>query len=423
MTPIRLCWQELPAHEAWPDPCPEAGEEIFGWELPERGEVVLALGAVAELMGHGAGRFEEARLARTAVEAGLRVDGCPDAGAPRWVGGFAFDGEPRDEGEVEGALPPLRFVLPRVLWWRRQGRVFRVEASGGDPSLGRVPAPARAPCEVRRSLRIEAGAPLVEDQARFREALARVRDGSLQKLVVARRLEVRLGAHVDLRRARARLRRAHPSSHHYRLVRGARAFLGASPERLLRVVGGQVEADALAGSAPRGCSPQVDAALRRSLVESKKEQEEHAFVVRHLCERLAPLCDEVWAPEAPRVRATEGIQHLHTPVRARSRGADLLTLAERLHPTPAVAGTPCEAAQAWLREHEGFDRGWYAGGVGWLDGAGGGDIAVALRCALLHGHRGSLYAGAGVVAGSDPEAEIAETRLKMRALLDPWLEL
>jgi isochorismate synthase EntC len=183
---------------------------------------------------------------------------------------------------------------------------------------------------------------------------------------------------------------------------------------------------ALAGSAPRGRTPAEDERLARALRESKKEQAEHDVVRRAVLEALAPVCESLDAPEAPGLLRLDGIQHLHTPVTGELRaGADgeLLALAGRLHPTPAVGGAPSAAARAFLADHEGLDRGGYAGGVGWLGASGDGELMVALRCALLEGRRATLLAGAGIVAGSDPDAELAETCLKLRAALAALVDL
>jgi isochorismate synthase len=189
---------------------------------------------------------------------------------------------------------------------------------------------------------------------------------------------------------------------------------------------GLVHADAVAGSAPRGRTAGQDHRLARELVESKKDQEEHAVVVRCVLEALARHCSTLAAPEAPGLLRTDGIQHLHTPIQGRLREPSkttVLDLVADLHPTPAVGGAPRQHALDWLRGHEGLDRGWYAGPLGWVTPEGEGEFTVALRSMLLHGCRATLFAGAGIVAGSDPEAELAETRLKLRAGLDALLEI
>ena len=208
------------------------------------------------------------------------------------------------------------------------------------------------------------------------------------------------------------------------MARHGTCCLGATPERLVRLAGRRVDTAAVAGSAARGRSPEEDARLARALSESKKEQAEHAVVVRALRAALEDLCAELTLPEAPRLLRLDGIQHLETPLVATLRGSPhVLDLVARLHPTPAVGGSPREAALAWLAAREQLERGWYAGPLGYVDASGGGEFFVALRSALLRAGEARLFAGAGVVEGSTPEAELRETRLKLRALLAPLLEI
>jgi isochorismate synthase len=222
------------------------------------------------------------------------------------------------------------------------------------------------------------------------------------------------------------LREAHPRCAVFAVApatRGGEAapvFAGATPELLARVSGRSVEAQALAGSAARGRTALHDARVRRALLTSAKERREHEVVVAALREALAPLCEEIAFEEQPHALCLSGLQHLETRVRARlgcSESVRLLELAARLHPSPAVLGAPRAAAARWRSAHEALERGWYAGGIGAFDANGDGELFVALRCALLRGERARLFAGAGIVAGSRPEAEARETRLKLRALL------
>ena len=181
---------------------------------------------------------------------------------------------------------------------------------------------------------------------------------------------------------------------------------------------------ALAGSAPRGRNPEEDARIGRALCESKKNQSEHAVVVRALRDALAPCCSELEVAQAPRLLRVDGIQHLETPVTGALKGEfSAIELAGRLHPAPSVAGAPQGAALNWLAREEDLDRGWYAAPIGWMDASGAGEFCVALRSALLRNGEASLFAGAGIVPGSDPEDELEETRLKLRAMLDPLLGL
>jgi isochorismate synthase len=195
-------------------------------------------------------------------------------------------------------------------------------------------------------------------------------------------------------------------------------FLGATPERLVRLEGRFLKADCLAGSAPRGATEEEDRRLGEALLADAKERHEHALVVQAVREALAPVCSSFCAPETPGLLRMPNVQHLHTPVRGTLRGqTSILELVERLHPTPAAGGLPREAALPLIRRYEPFGRGWYAAPVGWLDALGDGEFAVAIRSALIRGQEALLYAGCGIVAASDPDREYAESCLKLRPML------
>ncbi len=199
---------------------------------------------------------------------------------------------------------------------------------------------------------------------------------------------------------------------------GERCFLGATPERLARVRDGLVCTMSMAGTIRRGATAYEDDALGDYLLGSVKENIEHASVVRAIVEALGELCDDLDVGRSPSLIKLGNLQHLYTPVSGRLSGDHtLLDVIERLHPTPAVGGRPLDLALQLIREREGFDRGWYAGPVGWIDQNGDGDFAVALRSALLRGSQATLFAGCGIVADSNPEREYAETCLKLKPML------
>ena len=198
---------------------------------------------------------------------------------------------------------------------------------------------------------------------------------------------------------------------------GTAQFIGATPERLVRAEGRTYRTAAVAGSIRRGADPAEDAALAAELLASEKEREEHAVVVRAIRRQLAPISDRLEIAPEPGVLVLRHVQHLVTEVAGTLRVQEgLLALAGRLHPTPAVGGEPRDLALAMIDEHEGFDRGWYAGPVGWLSADGDGELMVALRCGLVEDRRVTLYAGCGIVADSDPDREWEESRIKMRAV-------
>jgi isochorismate synthase len=195
-------------------------------------------------------------------------------------------------------------------------------------------------------------------------------------------------------------------------------FLGASPERLCGVRGDQVFIDCLAGTRRRGQTPPEDELLAEQLMNSLKDRAEHEVVRRWIVNTVADITTDLAAPEVPRIKRLHNVQHLHTPITGRLRpGVGVLDVAERLHPTPAVAGVPRAAALEWIGRTESFDRGWYAGALGWIEPPGDGEFAVALRSALIRGDEAVLFAGAGIMGDSDPRDEWEETGWKLHPML------
>jgi menaquinone-specific isochorismate synthase len=248
-----------------------------------------------------------------------------------------------------------------------------------------------------------------------RRILTAIDAGQVRKVVLARRLVVEAGAPFSRRAVLDRLRRSHPSCFTY----AAGGFVGASPELLIRRRGDQVASCPMAGTVRRGASPEEDEALTAGLRRSVKEAEEHRLLVEAVVAALAPVCVGAPAAGEPDVVRFPTVSHLATRVSGilHSPAPSALALAGLLHPTPAVGGLPRSEALATISALEGFDRGLYAGPVGWVDAAGDGEWAVALRGAQLQGRLARLVAGAGIVAGSDPEAEWAETEVKLRPML------
>jgi len=249
------------------------------------------------------------------------------------------------------------------------------------------------------------------------EAIGAIRAGSLSKVVLARSVLVRRSLPIDAFALVARLRDAHPSSWVFGWQEGDGVFVGASPELLVARRGDHVHLSPLAGSAPRSGDPERDRRLGDALLASRKDRFEHEVVITDVLERLAPLVAGLHRSPTPQLHRFPSVQHLATPISGIT-SARILELAAALHPTAAVGGTPRSEALRFIEKAEGIDRGWYAGGIGWVDGSGDGEIAIGLRCALLRGHSAVAYAGNGIVADSIPAAELEETRLKLRPMLD-----
>lgn len=268
--------------------------------------------------------------------------------------------------------------------------------------------------------------PSVEEYAdRVRRALKRIAEGRLHKVVLGRCLDIVSDPPLEPGDVLGRLLVTRPGRYLFTVpltadLTGGPTLLGASPELLVRRRGAEVSSLPLAGSAPRSADPATDARRAEELLVSGKDHDEHAFVVEQILATLGRHALEIEADPAPGLVATDTMWHLGTPIRARlaaGSGPSALHLAQLLHPTPAVGGVPTEAALATIDEYEGADlRGVLAGAVGWVDGAGDGEFAVAIRAGVLHGERLRLFAGAGIVAGSDPDAETRETSAKLATM-------
>ncbi|MEY2455302.1 MAG: isochorismate synthase [Acidimicrobiaceae bacterium] len=240
-------------------------------------------------------------------------------------------------------------------------------------------------------------------------------DGPMAKVVLAREVIVTADADFVIADVVSRLRLTYPGCHVFSMD----GFVGASPELLVSRAGDVVRSHPMAGTAPRGGDPTSDARLAASLLASSKDRAEHQLTIDMVHDTLLPWCSYLDYEAEPSVVPVANVQHLATLVEGRlsDPAPSVLELVRALHPTPAVCGTPREVARAFIAEHEGFDRGRYAGTVGWVDAHGNGAWAVSIRCASISGATAKVYAGNGIVADSDPSTELAETRSKLQAML------
>ncbi len=333
------------------------------------------------------------------------------------VGGFAYRTD-REPGGAWSGFPALLFRVPALAVMRRRGRTFVVSATDdAEDLLDLTATTVRAPSA--RKLDVTPVRNPLAWTAAVESAAARLRTGGAEKVVLAREVIAHGDGVVAAGTVVRSLRAAYPSCFTY-LISGAdgTAFAGASPELLVRRSGTGAFSQPMAGSVARGANDSEDERLAEALVQSNKDADEHRVVSQFVVDALQPFSDSVSA-RGPEVVRFTNIQHLATSVEARLHdpAADVLTLAAALHPTPAVGGWPRAAADTLIDELEGMERGWYAGAVGWIDGRGDGELAIALRCGLLWEDGARLYAGVGVMPDSDPARELEETELKFKALL------
>lgn len=380
------------------------------WMASSR-EAWAGIGIAAHIAASGPDRFEAAQTLRARLRARLRGQ-VEDA---RLMGGFAFDDSPSDDADW-APFGALQLWLPQVAWrWSPDAPTLQISATRaehGEPTAALSDttrtSDLSATVAVDEPWREGFGA-LVDDVA----AQLAMEGANLQKVVLARIIEAAHGA--DPRQVAARLHARFPQCVTFaiRPATGARWLVGATPERLVGVRASLVEVDALAGSAP----PDAPA---DSLLHDDKQRREHALVVEAIRAALRDRVDALHIPDAPQVDRLPNVAHLRTLVRARAReGAGALRLASALHPTPAVCGMPTDKARALIAAREPIARGWYSGGVGWIDVMGDdGALFVALRCALIGEVSARVFAGAGIVRGSRGADELQETAMKASAVLE-----
>ncbi|HWO14186.1 MAG TPA: isochorismate synthase [Polyangiaceae bacterium] len=418
---------------AVPSIAPEALLEHFPeqegvlWS-PPNGPAFAGIGAAAAITGSGPSRFAEVRAGAEALWARVRPrgPGAVAAARPRLFGGFAFapGGAASDNWSGFGAA---RFVLPRITYAAQDGagwmtlaiERWELERGSGDALVAferaceiATACPAPAPGQaVQPASRCDGEPRAFERQVE--ELVERIQRGELSKVVAAREVLLSFSSAIDPVATVVGLREQALECVRFLFRFGDATFLGATPERLLYKRGRLLETEALAGSIDAGAdSPE------RRLQASAKDLEEHALVVSAITSALEPLCDAPRLPARPGVRSLKHLLHLCTPIQAvLSRDAHVLELIERLHPTPAVGGVPTAAALACIERYESFDRGWYAGAIGWFDALDDAEFNVALRSGLVRSDRAWLYAGAGIVRESRAALEYAETTLKLSAML------
>jgi len=419
----------------------EADHEVALWLRPSEGLALVGVGRAWAVEAAGPGRFAEAEHAWRAAlaEAAVDRDGVAEAMAgPVLLGALGFSGRVPGPDDPWAPFGPSSLVLPELLLAVTAAGAFLTGAVGAPASPAAIRAMERrwerlatrakaitpnpggmVAMPVYAPLAVEGEQPSHEHWRRlvgmFSGAVGR---GRIDKVVLARRVDLRSRVELDVPNALRRLAAAAPESTTYAFRRDGRTFLGATPERLVRTQGRAFRTVAVAGTIGRGLDAAEDARLARALLESDKDHEEHAIVVASIVEQLRDVADALEVAPEPGVMTLRFVQHLVTEISGTlPEGRGLLALGERLHPTPAVGGEPRDAALAMVDEHEGFDRGWYAGPIGWLGADGDGELCVALRCGIVERTRATLFAGCGIVADSDPDLEWEESRIKLRAVV------
>ncbi|MGN6598874.1 MAG: isochorismate synthase [Actinomycetes bacterium] len=385
------------------------------------GQGLVGWGEVARLETSGPDRFAEAEAwwRDLVAHAVVRDEVGAASSGPIAFGSFSF----LDSGRSLLVVPQVVVGrspagsdgqgrrLPDITW------MTTIDVDGGLPAAAELPtvtAP-RAPLDLRFA---DGALPPAAWEARVGEAVRRIVVGEVDKVVLARDLEARSAEPLDVRWLLQRLSTRYPSCWSFSVD----GLVGATPEMLVRLERGLVTSRVLAGTIKRTGDDTADAASAGRLARSSKDLEEHEYAVRSVADALAPYCSSRNVPESPFVLHLPNVMHLATDVAGvAAPGVTSLTLAAALHPSAAVCGTPTDAARRLICELEGMDRGRYAGPVGWMSASGDGEWGIALRSGQVEPDDPSrirLFAGCGIVAGSDPAAELAESNAKLVPMRD-----
>ncbi|PMB48417.1 isochorismate synthase [Fischerella thermalis CCMEE 5330] len=410
------------------------GQPRCYWEHAAEPIAFAGVGAALDLTAWGADRWQQMQAYAQAVFHHAHIDTPDPAAGPRLFGGLAFSDDFLPD-ITWADFAPAQLLLPHYQLTRHGDQCYlTINAHlAPDDDLDALRAALAESLRIKAATLADLTAPMPAPHAPNRvayptsfegwqrmidAATGRIRAGELAKVVLARVAELRFASPVEVLRPLAWLRAAYP--HTYRFLFEPRprvAFYGATPELLVEVQGRQFRTMGLAGSARRGRTPEEDAALAAELLHDPKNCHEHQIVVERIAATLRPLVSELTVGEMG-VLALSNIQHLYTPMHGTfPQPMGLLTVAEHLHPTPALGGEPRDAALALISALEAAPRGWFGAPVGWVDASGGGQLAVAIRSAIAQQRRVWLYAGCGIVADSDPLKEWGETALKFRPML------
>lgn len=407
-------------------------EPAVVWHPP--GEAAwYGVGAAAEMAAAGPERFSSVRSAALKLWSQLSVrpvaSAVSEPPSPRVFGGARFATSAQRD-PLWGELGDAWFMLPRFTAVQdgSESWLLVAESPGCSPDERRelASAAARLVAALHTATPRELSSPRLlrrheSDRSRWQlgveEICEAIRAGKLEKVVTARWTELELERQIELRQVLVRLAHECPECTRFVVRRRGVSFVGATPERLVARHGRAVTSQALAGSMSTVAEADVDSPMER-LMSCQKNRGEHQLVVDSIRRALEPLCLRLDVPDTPTVLALRSVLHLASQISGElDEETHVLRLVDALHPTPAVGGVPSTEALRWIADHEPMDRGWYAGPIGWFDADGNGEFAVAIRSALIHGNRARVFAGAGIVRGSEPVAELRETVLKQRAMV------
>jgi len=426
----------LPVQEIHLRTLPELTGNWFFQDRPSEDECILGLGEALRITASGEGRLEQLDLALQQIHANWECIDLELTGFhPLCYICFAFNPNDPMQGPWQN-LPNSGLFLPQLTLQQRNNLCvasFSIDLSKTQDMISihrnwmqlftelvtALNRPHQPPgCKTSLTRTTTSSNP-TQWQQLVRTAHTDIASGTVEKVVPARQIQIQAQRPLDPCQLMSSLNYLYPSSMLLATHLSGCVFVSATPERLASSNGGSIICDAVAGTTQRSATEPRDQDLGKPLLTDPKIRHEHHLVVESINDSLGPLCSELETPEQPSLKLLRNLQHLWTEIRGQLKPeVTLLHAAASIHPTAAVNGYPGGAAGAWLHKNEPFDRGWYAGVGGWIDCRGNGELAVLLRCALLDKDRAELFAGAGITAGSDADAEFAETELKFGVMLE-----
>ncbi len=417
--------------------------ECFFWEQPAEQNALIGVGAAATIETQGIMCFTDSASARRtllndAVVTYVHPTASVASNGPILFGGFTFD-PLSPHTQLWADFPDGLLILPQILLSYSANHVAltvnrMIHASDDieqcaqeiEASIRRLQdmvecTPAKLREDAYNKFSLHEIRPASEWMAMVANTVDMIQHGAFEKVVLARDIQAMphdSSGTFDISTTLQRLRESYPTAYVFAIQRGERFFMGATPERLVQARDGQIQTMALAGSARRGETEEEDARIGAELLQSEKNNSEHAIVVAMMREALKNHCTHVRISTMPQLLKLKNVQHLMTPIVGELiPGRCILDILADLHPTPAVGGFPRHAALEAIRRTEKLDRGWYAAPLGWIGASGNGEFSVALRSGLIDSGQARLFAGCGIVADSDPQTEFAESSLKFQVML------
>lgn len=407
-------------------------EERFFWQTNDRSLTMVGFGAAFTIAPEHKylSRFSSVEQQWKRFIGKVDTSVLPYGTGPLLFGGFSFFEEPssNDAWQTFGAAS---FIVPKFMYTESDGKAYWTETVVAPTEL------LQHHIQDQDELSVKCWSTLVNREEKIdlphlvqeenpcgeewksvvKRATNAMEEGNFNKVVLAREQQLTFSDNMDVATVLRNLSEEQQNSFVFSYAKGDHSFMGATPERLIRKNGNRVYSHAIAGTMPRGETLQGDFQLGDWLLQDVKNGQEHAYVVELIQSVFESLCEDVVVAESPSLLKMKHVQHLHTPIQGTvTDSATLLPFVEKLHPTPALGGSPRPEALQFIREHEPLDRGWYAGPIGWVDMNGNGEFVVAIRSARINRNEAVLYAGCGIVSDSTPVEEWDETLVKLKPM-------